>query len=293
MVYLDKFVLPQESQLGTEISRIKNKHSRDEWFPIGFFPKKKLEQIDFDPVTIFYGGNGSGKSTLLSLIAESLHLRRHAESSLTGAFFDYCDLCTVDNKKIPTGSRILTSEDVFQNIFSTRTSNNSISAHKSKLEEDFEYSSNDFMYDGFENSQLVSKKLVKRAHIEKNTSIKQRQYSNGENALMFFKEAITKNALYLLDEPENSMSPKFQLELRDYLEDCAKYAKCQLIIATHSPFVLSITGAKIYNLDETPVNVQKWYDLKNIRLLYNFFEKNRSLFEIDSMGAKKKTQPKK
>ena len=35
----------------------------DNPYPCGIFPRKKLTQIDFSTVTIFYGGNGSGKST--------------------------------------------------------------------------------------------------------------------------------------------------------------------------------------------------------------------------------------
>lgn len=34
-----------------------------------------------------------------------------------------------------------------------------------------------------------------------------REYSNGENAYRYFTEKIEKNGLYILDEPENSLSP--------------------------------------------------------------------------------------
>ncbi len=40
-----------------------------------------------------------------------------------------------------------------------------------------------------------------------------RTRSNGESALAVFSERIRENALYLLDEPENSLSPARQLEL--------------------------------------------------------------------------------
>ena len=32
--------------------------------------QKGLSEINFAPITIFYGGNGSGKTTLLNVIAE-------------------------------------------------------------------------------------------------------------------------------------------------------------------------------------------------------------------------------
>src|SRR5690606_16366443 len=85
-----------------------------------------------------------------------------------------------------------------------------------------------------------------------------REYSNGENAFLYFTEKIEENGLYLLDEPENSLSPKRQLELKRFIEDSARFFGCQFIISTHSPFLLSIRGAKIYDLDVNPVKVKKW-----------------------------------
>lgn len=75
------------------------------------------------------------------------------------------------------------------------------------------------------------------------------------------------NCLYCLDEPENSLSPKFQNILVELLKDKAKYFGCQFVIATHSPFVLAIDGAKIYDLDSTPVDIKNggnWRMQKNI-----------------------------
>ena len=45
------------------------------------------------------------------------------------------------------------------------------------------------------------------------------------------------------------------------------------MIATHSPFVLAIRGAKIYDLDEEPVDVKRWTELENVRAYYDFFKK--------------------
>ena len=36
----------------------------------------QLKMLDFEPVTILYGGNGSGKTTALNVIAEKLGLAR-------------------------------------------------------------------------------------------------------------------------------------------------------------------------------------------------------------------------
>jgi predicted ATPase len=124
-----------------------------------------------------------------------------------------------------------------------------------------------------------ARRKTKRQFVRSRAGELQRQFSNGENALMFFDKQIEENALYLLDEPENSLSPQFQIELKYLIEDSVRYKNCQFVIATHSPFMLSLNGAKIYNLDDTPVSVQKWYELENVRFMYEFFKKNEEYFE--------------
>ena len=86
--------------------------------------------------------------------------------------------------------------------------------------------------------------------------------------------------MYLLDEPENSLSPRFQLELIQLISELSRFFKCQFIIATHSPFILSIPDAKIYDLDEVPVNTKRWYELDNMKIYYNFFNNNDKLFKL-------------
>ena len=43
-------------------------------YPFNLFPDKGLQEIEFAPITFFYGGNGSGKTTLLNVLAEKLEL---------------------------------------------------------------------------------------------------------------------------------------------------------------------------------------------------------------------------
>lgn len=106
-----------------------------------------------------------------------------------------------------------------------------------------------------------------------------REHSNGESAFLFFSEKIKENGLYLLDEPENSLSPERQQELLRFLEDSARFFGCQFIIATHSPFLLSLRGAKIYDMDEDPVDVKRWTELANVRAYYDFFKQHEREFQ--------------
>ena len=114
--------------------------------------------------------------------------------------------------------------------------------------------------------------------VRKNLMNNVREHSNGESAYLYFSDKIQENALYLLDEPENSLSPEKQQELLKFLEDSARFFGCQFIIATHSPFLLSMRGAKIYDMDEETVDVKKWTELANVRAYFDFFMKHESEF---------------
>ena len=103
--------------------------------------------------------------------------------------------------------------------------------------------------------------------------------SNGESAMVYFTDSIKENALYLLDEPENSLSAEPQLDLCRYIEDSVRHVGCQFIITTHSPFLLSCPHAVIYDVDSDPPCKKDWTSLKNVRTYYNLFRTHASAFE--------------
>lgn len=123
-----------------------------------------------------------------------------------------------------------------------------------------------------------ARSVTQSKYIKGNLMENIREYSNGENAFKYFMSKIEENGLYILDEPENSLSPNRQIQLAKFIEDAAKYLGCQFIIATHSPFMLAMDNAKIYDLDEDPVDIKKWVDLENVREYYNFFKEHESEF---------------
>ena len=104
-------------------------------------------------------------------------------------------------------------------------------------------------------------------------------YSNGETGLLYLIEQIAEPGLYLLDEPENSMSCETQLKLVEFIELSARAYNTQFIIATHSPFLLSIPNAKIYNLDTSPVSLSKWWELENMKHYFKLFNKYQAEFQ--------------
>ena len=107
----------------------------------------------------------------------------------------------------------------------------------------------------------------------------QEKYSNGETSLQYYEEYLQPDALYLLDEPEVSLSPANQVLLADEINKLARLLQCQFIIATHSPFMLGTLNAKIYNLDTNEYDTAKWSDLENVRYFYDFFKQHERDFE--------------
>ena len=126
-------------------------------------------------------------------------------------------------------------------------------------------------------SKREPKRAKKEQRIE-NIIFSQEKYSNGETSLQFFQEYLIPEALYLLDEPEVSLSPANQVALAHEINKLAHYLGCQFVIATHSPFMLGTLDAKIYNLDAKEWQVTPWYQLENVRYFYDFFKKHEKEF---------------
>ena len=107
----------------------------------------------------------------------------------------------------------------------------------------------------------------------------QEKYSNGETSMQYFDAYLQPDALYLLDEPEVSLSPANQVKLAEEINKLARLLGCQFIIATHSPFMLGTLQAKIYNIDLKEYEVVTWSKLENIRYFYDFFKTHEGELE--------------
>ena len=254
-------------------------------YPFKIFPPKGLTQMTFAPVTVLYGGNGSGKTTLLNVLVEKLRLTRHSPFSGSAFFEDYVTMCRAEHTAIPAHSQILTSDDVSDYLLNIRALNDGIDVKREKLLEEYSdrkwkdlrftsLSDYDQWKESYDAKTRTSSMFVKQ-RLAKNVQM----FSNGETAMQYYTQRITENALYLIDEPENSLSAAFQLELARFLADSSRFFGCQLVIATHSPFLLSIPGALVYDLDSDPVCARPWTELENVRVYYDFFKAHTQAFE--------------
>ena len=284
MIYLSHFQFPGIEEEYNFTMSIKHT-CYDTVYPFLTISKHNLRMLDFEPITILYGGNGSGKTTVLNVIAEKLGLERDTLYNRSNFFEDYTKMCSYElDCNIPRHSRIITSDDVFDFMLNLRSLNNGINQRREELFEDYL----DAKYSKFQMKSLDDYEQLKKVnsarnntqskYIRKNLMNNVREHSNGESAFLYFSDKIQENALYLLDEPENSLSPEKQQELLKFLEDSARFFGCQFIIATHSPFLLSMRGAKIYDMDEETVDIKKWTELANVRAYFDFFMKHESEF---------------
>ncbi len=244
-------------------------------YPYHVFAKKEDRHIRFDHITIFYGGNASGKSTLLNMIANALSLEGKEYSTCnkygTEPFFEYfireCRYEFGEDEEgrsypaIPRGSRYIKSEDILYEIKKIQ--------QETILQEGYIY---EHIRRGMPKEQKEelkgSKKMREQIEILK---FAQEKYSNGETTLQMLLDYLNPDALYLLDEPEVSLSPTNQVLLAQEINTLARFLNCQFIISTHSPFLLGTLNAKICNLDGRDFDAVKWTQLENVQFYYEFF----------------------
>lgn len=284
-MFLNQFIFPDAEQEFDFFMSVQRR-CYDSYYPFQVLTKIGFERIDFEPVTILYGGNGCGKSTVLNVIAEKMKLERGAPYNKSSFFQRYVDLCGYEtDEEVTEGSRIITSDDVFDYMLDMRTLNEGIDSRREEIFSEYldaKYS--DFKFRTLEDYERLkkvnqSRRRTQSRYVRENLMDNVRERSNGENAFAYFVDKIKENALYLLDEPENSLSAARQLELVKFLEDSARFFGCQFILSTHSPFLLAMKNAKIYDLDENPVDVKPWTELGNVRLFYEFFSRHAGEFE--------------
>ena len=286
MIYLKSFTLLDEKEENDYVLGSDTRNIYNNYYPLNIFSSRRLKNIKFGSITCFYGGNGSGKSTILNIISEKLNSNRKTEID-KGSYFNIYVKYTSYEMGIeqPISIKTINSDDVFDYLLGIRSINSHINRRKEQLSKEvleIKYSNNSLSFEDFENlrdsidskrktmSKYVRDRLVNNIIIES---------SNGESALMFWEKEIEDDSIYILDEPENSLSAENQIKLMKFIEDSVRFYNCQFIISTHSPFFLSMKDAVIYDLDTIPVITRKWTELENVKIYKKFFDEHSSEFK--------------
>ena len=286
MIYLSAFSFP-DADREFDFRLTVKRTCYDSVYPFHVLSAKGLGTVEFEPITMFYGGNGSGKTTALNVIGETLGLQRDTLYNRSNFFEDYTKLCRYETRMpIPDTSRVIVSDDVFDFMLDVRAINGGIDRRREELFREYQENKYDRDFrlksiDDYEHlKQIVqarSKTQSRYVRLDLKNNVRER--SNGESAYGFFTDKIGEGGLYLLDEPENSLSPENQVKLAQFIEDSTRFYDCQFVIATHSPFLLALKGARVYDLDADPAAIRKWTELPNVRAYYEFFKANAAAFE--------------
>lgn len=308
MIYLTSFTLPSRESEENYLNKFYWEKTPGSnyygiLYPFTIFPAIGLRKIDFDHITIFYGGNGSGKSTLLNILSQRVKANRSSPYNTSVHMNKYVELCSVQTDMRWCGeefnltgerssqydighiTRVITSDDIFKSLLAGRIKREQIQVKANMLIKrntalkydaesnlktprhlDFESGANVHEYIDFIEARNKSHSRYLRDKLGK----EEPGLSNGENSFLQISQLMEDEGVYILDEPENSLSPEMQYNLSQLILYMARYNNSQIIMATHSPFLLGIEEATIYNLDERPVKVCKFEELESVRFYYDF-----------------------
>jgi predicted ATPase len=145
-------------------------------------------------------------------------------------------------------------------------------------------------------SVLVRSKIIEPIEVflsKENNAIPLLEASSGElsliTSIIYISSIIDENTVILIDEPENSLHPKWQREYVKTMMDIFHYYQPMFVIATHSPMIISgaelaISKTKIFKAKNFEFLIEH-KEPKNIEeIYYNFFDtttpENRFLSEM-------------
>jgi predicted ATPase len=220
-------------------------------------------------VTIFVGDNGSGKSTLLEAIAYKINL------PLIGGFikannrsgFDAAETLQtylqIEWKRETSRGFFFRAEDFSDFINGVEQERNKIAGDLNELK--------DVVDDSIIERMSESMNFNLR-NMRKNYGENMQAFSHGEAYLKILQTRIGDKGIYLLDEPEAALSPLKQLSLISLILEIVKTKNAQFIIATHSPILMGIPNAAIYEIQEDSMKIVDYKETDHYRITKTFLD---------------------
>jgi predicted ATPase len=242
-----------------------------EGFPFDVPAVRSLRELDVDgSVTLFVGENGSGKSTLLESIAIAARLPAVGSGGLSRDPTLAAQRRLADTLRLVWRQRthrgfFLRAEDFFGFQKSVARSRVEMEAELRRLDAELRDA------DEADRARALG---VHRGSIE---AMRERYgddpdaRSHGEAFLALFRARLAPGGLFLLDEPEAALSPQSQLGFLAMIRDAVAEGG-QFVIATHSPILMAIPGARVYAFDGGRIRRTSFGELESVALVRDFLQ---------------------
>lgn len=243
-------------------------------FPFSLPVLQAFEQLEFQaPISIFIGENGSGKSTLLESMAYAIGLPTISSQNIESDGSLKAAKALAPFIKLTWGVKskrglFFRAEDFLGFV-------RSIQDVRSAFDKDMQDWEASLEGGGLDRVRAMVTKQ-KNALVEKYGQ-DLNAYSHGEGFLKIFESRLTQKGVYILDEPEASLSPVRQLSLISLLLELVKREHAQIFIATHSPIMMGIPGAALYEIREGKLQRVRYEDTEHYQITKAFLE-NREAF---------------
>jgi predicted ATPase len=205
---------------------------------------KRFSKLDLHTqVTFFVGENGSGKPTMLEAIAVANGL--NAEGGSRNMMFATRESHSELYKALKLRRCHALVPDAWfmraESLFNVATEIENLGVHNS----------------------YGNKSLHEQSHGEAFMSLIENRFSQG---------------LYFLDEPEAALSPQRQLEFLVLLHSIVNQ-ESQLVIATHSPIIMSYPNATIYSFSDAGILPIAYEDTEHYRVTKAFLDSPKRMLK--------------
>jgi predicted ATPase len=101
--------------------------------------------------------------------------------------------------------------------------------------------------------------------------------SHGEAFLSLFNHNF-EDGLFILDEPEAALSPQRQMSFLRILHSLGERKVAQFIVATHSPILLTLPGARVLSVDGGHLHEVDYRETEHFRLTRDFLNAPERFF---------------
>ena len=221
-------------------------------YPFNLPSIRTLNQLTFHPkVTYLVGENGMGKSTLLEAIAVSLGFNPE------GGTFNF-NFSTFDShSELPNYIKLIKGIDKPRDGFFLRAE--SFYNVASNIEE---------LDQGSLGQKIINSYGGQSLH----------EQSHGEAFFSTFIHRFRGNGIYILDEPEAALSPLRQMSMVTRINDLVNQHS-QLIIATHSPIIMSYPNSIIYELSEEGIQEKKLEETNHFLIMKQFLNDPKRMLQ--------------